>query len=130
MRKRILFVDDDPGILGALERVLRRDRMRWEMVFVVGGRQALDELNRGRFDAVVSDMQMPDVDGVTLLRVIERDSPATGRILLTGHVDELALQRVRPTLHQLLNKPCDATVLRAAIEHQLAVRHGEGAFSP
>lgn len=130
MRKRILFVDDDPRILSALERVLRRDRARWEMVFALGGRRALDELSRGTFDAVVSDMRMPDVDGAMLLGVIVRDSPMTARILLTGEADDDALQRARPALDQLLSKPCDATVLREAIERQLQVRHAEGTPPP
>jgi CheY-like chemotaxis protein len=65
VKKRILFVDDEPAVLASFENVLRRDRSRWEMVFALGGPRARDELRRGAFDAVVSDMRMPGIDGAT-----------------------------------------------------------------
>ena len=43
---RIVFVDDEPPILTAIERQLRKDRARWEMVFAVGGQRALDGIHR------------------------------------------------------------------------------------
>lgn len=119
VKKRILFVDDEPAVLASLENVLRRDRSRWEMVFVLGGQCAIDELRRGAFDAVVSDMRMPGIDGATLLGMIERESPWTARIMLTGYADDAELARALPALHQLLNKPCSAAALRDAIELHL-----------
>lgn len=115
-KKRILFVDDDPQVLAGLEGVLRRDRARWEMVFALGGQRALDELGKERFDVVVTDMRMPDVDGVTVLLTVNEASPETLRILLTGYTDDEALARVRPIVHQLLQKPCTAATLRSALE--------------
>jgi CheY-like chemotaxis protein len=123
-KKRILFVDDEPGILLGLERLLWRDRPRWEMVFVLGGQRALDELRGAAFDVVVSDLRMADVDGATLLLRIHSDSPATVRILLTGYADDTDLGRARPALDRLLAKPCSAAVLREAIEGSLAERQG------
>jgi DNA-binding NtrC family response regulator len=129
VKKRILFVDDEPAVLASLESVLRRDRSRWEMVFVLGGQRALDELRRHPFDAVVSDMRMPGIDGATLLGMIERESPSTARIMLTGYADHASLARALPALHQLLNKPCGAAALRDAIERQLETR-GNDAEDP
>jgi CheY-like chemotaxis protein len=62
------------------------------MVFALGGQHALDELRNEPFDAVVSDMRMPDVDSVAVLRAVSDTSPATARIMLTGYAadDELA----------------------------------------
>jgi DNA-binding NtrC family response regulator len=118
-RKRILFVDDEPALLAGLEKLLRRDRTRWEMVFVLGGHRALEEIRRCPFDAVVSDMRMPDIDGATLLTIVQQERPATARIMLTGYADDAELGRVRPVLHQLLNKPCRVAALREAIERSL-----------
>jgi DNA-binding NtrC family response regulator len=118
-RKRILFVDDEPALLAGLENLLRRDRTRWEMVFVLGGHHALDEIRRYPFDAVVSDMRMPDSDGATLLTIVQAEQPATVRIMLTGYADDVELARVRPVLHQLLTKPCRVAALREAIERNL-----------
>lgn len=57
--KRILFVDDEQHVLDGLKNILRRERKKWDMVFALGGKAALSELERGPFDVVVSDMRMP-----------------------------------------------------------------------
>src|SRR5262249_52854364 len=71
------------------------------------------------FDIVVSDMQMPGVDGAMLLNQVKDECPATVRIMLSGHADREAIVRALPALHQLLSKPCDASTLRCAIERSL-----------
>jgi HD-like signal output (HDOD) protein/ActR/RegA family two-component response regulator len=119
LKKRILFVDDEPAILAGLQNLLYKDRKRWEMVFALGGQLALDEIRRGSFDIVVSDMRMPGIDGPVLLNQIKDEWPATVRIMLSGHADREAIVRALPALHQLLSKPCDATTLRSAIERSL-----------
>jgi HD-like signal output (HDOD) protein len=119
MTRRVLFVDDEPAILAALRNLLHRDRRRWEMVFAPSGEAALEELSRARFDVVVSDMRMPGIDGATLLTRIQRDYPATVRIMLSGHADHEAIVRALPALHQLLSKPCDVKTLRGAIERAM-----------
>jgi len=90
--------------------------MRWEMIFALGGQQALDELEKERFDVVVSDMRMPGIDGATLLHAVNDKSPTTARILLTGYSDDDSLASLRPLLHKFLSKPCSAAILREAIE--------------
>jgi HD-like signal output (HDOD) protein/CheY-like chemotaxis protein len=119
-KKRVMFVDDEPAILSGLRNLLYKQRKRWEMVFVAGGEPALLELRARPFDVVVSDMRMPGMDGATLLNQIREESPATSRIMLTGHADHDAIVRALPALHQLLSKPCDAETLRAAIERGTA----------
>jgi HD-like signal output (HDOD) protein len=119
VKKRILFVDDEPAILAGLQNLLYKDRKRWDMVFALGGQLALDEIRKSPFDIVVSDMRMPGIDGPVLLNVIKDECPATVRIMLSGHADREAIVRALPALHQLLSKPCDATTLRGAIERSL-----------
>jgi DNA-binding NtrC family response regulator len=119
VKKRILFVDDEPAILAGLQNLLYKDRKRWEMVFALGGQLALDEIRKAPFDIVVSDMRMPGIDGAMLLNVIKDECPATVRIMLSGHADREAIVRALPALHQLLSKPCDANTLRGAIERSL-----------
>jgi DNA-binding NtrC family response regulator len=115
-RTRILFVDDEPPVLTAIERQLRKDRARWEMVFVVGGQRGLEELHKACFTVVVSDFRMPYVDGVTLLNEAGATCPTTVPIMLSGDAEAIAMSRAVPALHQLLTKPCDAATLRDAIE--------------
>ena len=119
VKKRILFVDDEPAILAGLQNLLYKDRKRWDMVFALGGQLALDELRKASFDIVVSDMRMPGVDGATLLNTVKDECPSTVRIMLSGHADREAIVRALPALHQLLSKPCDAATLRGAIERSL-----------
>jgi CheY-like chemotaxis protein len=92
------------------------------MVFALGGLRALDEVRKGTFDAVVCDMRMPEIDGATLLAVVQRESPLTIRILLTGYAGDDDLARVVPALDELLSKPCTVASLRAAIERHLEKR--------
>lgn len=115
-RYRILFVDDEPSILAGLRDLLRKQRMRWDMVFVLGGVAALEELGRGQFDVVVSDMRMPGIDGATLLAKVKEQHPACARIILSGQADREAVVKALPVAHQFLQKPCDSEVLRVAVE--------------
>ena len=119
VKKRILFVDDEPAILAGLQNLLYKDRKRWQMVFALGGQLGLDEIRKEPFDIVVSDMRMPGVDGATLLNTVKDECPSTVRIMLSGHADREAIVRALPALHQLLSKPCDAATLRGAIERSL-----------
>ncbi len=63
MKKRILFVDDEPSVLDGLRRMLRAERGRWDMSFVGGADAALEVMHASDFDAVVSDVSMPGKDG-------------------------------------------------------------------
>ena len=116
MMKRILFVDDDAALLAGLQNVLHRDRKRWDMVFANSGEAALEELRKGPFDVVISDMRMPQIDGAQLFRILRERSPYTARIMLSGSDCESAMADI----DELLAKPCSASHLRAAIERALS----------
>ena len=83
MPHRVLFVDDDPQLLAALGRTFRR---RFDVHCAGGGAEAL-ELIKGSlpFAVVVADHRMPEMDGVEFLQEVQRLSPDTTRIMLTGH---------------------------------------------
>lgn len=114
--KRILFVDDEQRILDGLRDLLRKNRKDWDMVFALGGQQALVELARAPFDVVVTDMRMPGMDGVALLQKVKELYPATARIILSGHAEREAVVHALPVAHQFLSKPCDAELLRTVIQ--------------
>ncbi len=56
--KRILFVDDEQHVLAGLENMLRRQRKVWHMDFASSGQAALDLMDGGAYDVVVTDMRM------------------------------------------------------------------------
>ncbi len=114
--KRVLFVDDEKEILDGLSNALRKHRHLWESVFAQGGRAALEEMAKGRFDVVVSDMRMPGMDGAALLKIVQERYPATARIILTGYAEEESVVRSMPVAHQFLAKPCDCNLLPKTIK--------------
>src|SRR5260221_14255094 len=88
MKKKILFVDDEPNILGGLRRMLRPLHEEWTTEFAESGVQALALLAREPFDVIVSDMRMLGMTGAQLLEHVRSQYPKMVRIILTGQCDE------------------------------------------
>ncbi len=119
MSNRILLVDDEANLLQSLRRNLRG---RYELVLAEGGEAGLDQIKTGGpFALVVSDMQMPDVDGLTLLKHARDLAPDTIRIMLTGNVDqETAVKAVNDgAIFRFVNKPCPAEKLAEVLDEGL-----------
>jgi HD-like signal output (HDOD) protein len=122
MAKRILFVDDEPMVLSGLQRTLCPMRSEWEMVFAVGGNEALAAMDRQTFDIIVTDMRMPGMDGVQLLEEVQRRSPQTLRMVLSGQSDrETILRSVNPA-HQFISKPCEVEELKSRLIRAFALK--------
>jgi HD-like signal output (HDOD) protein/CheY-like chemotaxis protein len=122
MRKRVLFVDDEQKVLDALQRMLRPMRDKWDMSFVSSGQNALASLGAEPFDVLITDMRMPGMDGVQLLKEVRNGYPEVVRIVLSGQSEgEMFLKSVR-LAHQYLSKPCDAEALRATVERACTLR--------
>ena len=96
--------------------MLRPQRHEWEMAFAPGGEAALALMEASPFDVIVSDMRMPGMDGATLLCRVREHYPQMVRIVLSGHTELSTALRVVPVAHQFLAKPCDAEMLRVAVE--------------
>jgi HD-like signal output (HDOD) protein len=114
--RRVLFVDDEPRILDGLRRMLRPQRHEWEVAFAPGGEAALAMMEALPFDVIISDMRMPGIDGAALLCRVRELYPQMVRIVLSGHTELSTALRVVPVAHQFLAKPCDAEMLRVAVE--------------
>lgn len=118
----VLFVDDEPQILEGLRDMLRRKRDVWEMTFLVGGEQALSEVETRSFDVVIADMRMPRIDGATLLQEVRVRHPETVRMILSGQGDNDSSLRAATIAHQFIAKPCSADELISTIERVLAIQ--------
>lgn len=114
-RPRILFVDDEPDILTAMQRLFRRDRPMWDMVFASSGAAAMEALRGAAFAVIVSDLRMPGMDGAELLGAVRSLFPETLRIVLSGYADSELFARAWPLSHLMLSKPCEHHKLRDAI---------------
>jgi DNA-binding NtrC family response regulator len=119
--RSILFVDDESGVLDDMRAALLPLGGRYSMVFADSGRAALKRLALRRFDAVVTDMRMPGMDGSALLAAVQAQHPTTIRIVLSG-IGELAVVQAASTAHLFLAKPCGAAELMTTIDR--ACRQG------
>lgn len=118
-KPRLLCVDDEPNIV---EGFAVHFRKRFQVTTASRSPDVITMLEAGSvFDVVVSDLRMPDMDGVQLLREIRRRSPSTARILLTGYGDfNAAVNAVNEAaVHRFLTKPCRPDQLEAAIDEAL-----------
>lgn len=116
MNRRVLIVDDDPVVLGVYERALRNFA---EVTVVDNPRAAFGALfsGSGEYAVVVSDMQMPVLNGLQLLIEVGRRCPDTIRIMITSADDQkTAVDAVNSgQVFRFLPKPCRADVLKAAV---------------
>jgi HD-like signal output (HDOD) protein len=109
--------------------MLRGLRGEWEMTFAGGGEEAVAMLRSQPFDVLITDMRMPGVDGVELLKTARDEHPNVVRIVLSGHTEVAAAIRSAPLAHRFLSKPCDPitlldTVTKACdLEDRLSSEH-------
>ena len=122
MKKRLLFVDDEPNLLNGLRRSLHRMRDEWEMEFIDNPAQALAQLEKQAYDAVISDMRMPGMDGADLLEQVKQRYPDTVRIILSGQSSRNSVFRSIAPAHQFLAKPCDPQELGNRLGQAFAMR--------
>ena len=121
-KRRILFVDDEPLVLKGLQRTLRKRRAEWETVFASNGKEALDILDQQPMDVIVSDLKMPEMDGMQLLTEVKNRHPHVVRIILSGHTEHEETLRTVQYAHQNLTKPCDAEILKQTLTKLFALR--------
>jgi len=104
MTTSILIVDDEATIRSSLSRHYRLKG--YEVDAAENGRAALQNLSRAPRQVVISDIMMPEMDGIELLRRIRREYPMTRVIIITGYVTlENALACLRNNADTCIFKP-------------------------
>lgn len=121
-RRRVLFVDDQPFALEALERIFEPMRNEWHMEFVTGGPEALARLEKHAFDAVVSDLKMPGMTGSQLFEEMMFKHPAVCRIILSDEAEEELVFTTINTAHQFISKRGDPKQLIKRLRKLLLLR--------
>lgn len=122
MPKRLLFVDDEALVLSGLRRALHGMRQEWDMQFVDSAAAALQALDHEAFDAIITDMRMPRMDGAQLLEQVKERYPDVVRIILSGQSSREAVFRSISPAHQFLSKPCDPQELVTRLAQAFAMR--------
>ncbi|WP_058366499.1 PAS domain S-box protein [Haloparvum sedimenti] len=121
----VLYVDDDPALLDLTEQFLESENDALAVTTAQGARAALDLLDERSFDAVVSDYQMPEMDGLELLRTLreERDSDVPFIVFTGRGREEVAVEALNLGADRYLQKGGDPTaqygVLVQAIEQEV-----------
>lgn len=112
------MVDDDPKLCAAMRRHLGRE---FDLETASSAGQALEKLKNQEYAVVVSDLRMPGMDGIQFLSQVQKTSPDTVRIMLTGYADiHAVLDAVNQgAVFRFLTKPCPPENLRAAMEDGL-----------
>ena len=120
---RVLIVDDDVALLEALPEALR---LRMDGVIVDtcdSGSAALDRIAATDYDAIISDIKMPGIDGLALLAKIRVLRPDTPTLLITGHGEhDLAVQALRGGAYDFIQKPIDREYFVASLRRAVQMR--------
>ena len=120
-RARVLLADDDEHVRRPLGRSLAG--AGYEVVTVENGREALAQLREAPFDVIVSDIVMPELDGIQLLRAIRERDPDVPVVLVTGAPDvDTAMQAVRLGALLYLTKPVDLEEIKHAVARAVRLR--------
>jgi DNA-binding NtrC family response regulator len=108
--KTILVVDDNDMLLDAVSEMLFQ--VGYDVISANNGYKGLDLFLKGKCDIVLTDFDMPDLDGISLALLIKEKSPDTVVILMTGHDRESIMDQVRDSAVDLtLFKPFDLWTL-------------------
>ncbi|HET89527.1 MAG TPA: GNAT family N-acetyltransferase [Chloroflexi bacterium] len=123
---RILIVDDEENVAFALREGLK-DLSNSQITVVTSGQEAWKLLEAQTFDLVVTDHNMPDLDGMTLAQRTRRLYPRTAIIIITAYNSEtLREQAARASVEQVLDKPVGLAAIRSAASEALGAVNKEG----
>lgn len=113
---RVLFVDDNENILNSMSRQFRK---LFAVQTCTSPQKALELIKSSKpFAVVVSDMKMPEMDGIDFLSELKKIAPKTNRVMLTGNADQnVAISAVNEgEIFQFLRKPCDPATLQQVLQ--------------
>ncbi|HWR57911.1 MAG TPA: NAD(P)H-dependent oxidoreductase subunit E [Thermodesulfovibrionales bacterium] len=130
MAGRVLVVDDEPVVLKSCERILSPEG--YVVDTASNGKEAIGKIGKSGFDLVITDIKMPDMDGLELLRWIRNSKPETGVVVITGHPSQESIKetlglRILDYLPKPFSPALLVEVTQKAMEY---VRAGEAAQAP
>jgi CheY-like chemotaxis protein len=112
--KKVLVVDDDDAIRTMVERVLRREKFHVECAR--DGHEAIEKLSKNDYGTIVLDLMMPRVDGLGVLRFLERAKPEQPRsvIVMTANINGAEEAAQTKPIFRVVSKPFD---IRQLVRH-------------
>jgi len=117
-RSHILLVDDDERLRNAAGKVLASEG--YHVVSAASGREAVEALKQEAFGLVVSDLRLPDLDGIALLKQTRELLPEAEVVMITGHGSiETAVEAMRLGAYDFIEKPLDSAALLKTVAKAL-----------
>jgi DNA-binding response OmpR family regulator len=115
---RILVADDEAGVRGFLRAVL--EDSGYEVIEAADGKQALRQALAGRVDLVITDLVMPEQEGIETIQALRRDAPGVGIISISGAFEgEFLGVAAMLGADATMNKPVSAELLLARVAEVL-----------
>lgn len=131
MMTRVLLVEDDKNLSFILKSSLEQMIGGYEVVSVANGKDGLDMLTKENFDVIVSDVEMPVMDGVTMVQHIRKNHPSLAIIFITGLTTARdVINGYQAGADFYIKKPFLPEELDAHIQAVLRMRHNTQAESP
>jgi DNA-binding response OmpR family regulator len=123
--KKVLIVDDEETLTWSMARSLSKDKDNYEVLIANNGREALNFLEKSKIDLVISDIRMPDINGLDLLVRIKKEYPQTKVIIMTayGSADVQKEANQRGSLYYV-EKPFEISDLRKIIIDLIGKKKG------
>lgn len=119
-RERILVVDDEPVIGESFRKLFDED---YEIEVALGGEEAIEKACQHDFDLVITDLKMPDIDGISVLERIREEQPDISLLMITGYASvDTATQAMKSGALDYIAKPFTPEEIRVAVERALKRR--------
>jgi len=130
MNSRVLIVDDNHDLADNLAELLEEEGYAVETAY--SGERALDLASSESFDTILTDVRMPGISGVDLVKRLRGQNPSTSFLLMTAYSSDAVLgEALRAGVRAVLTKPVDLDLLLARLPHDVAkvlVLEGDGAI--
>ena len=123
MARKVLVVDDEEDLLVMLQKVISR-KCDAEVALATSGTAALDKIPSFQPDVVITDIMMPDLDGLELLGKITSSDPSITTIIMTGYgTIEMAVQAMKDGAYDFHQKPFDNEKIIGSVNRALERTH-------
>ena len=120
---RILVAEDDPAVREFVARALAH--AGHDATLVINGQRAIEALVGKEFDLLITDIVMPEVDGITLALKVAKDRPDMPILMMAGYAEERQrAHNLEALIHKVIGKPFSLADFLAAVAEALASRDG------
>jgi DNA-binding response OmpR family regulator len=123
--KKVLIVDDEETLTWSMAKSLSKDRDKYQVLIANNGKEALDHLVKDKVDIVISDIRMPDINGLDLLVKIKREFPETRVIIMTAYgSSDVQKEANRRGSVYYIEKPFEISDIRKVIVNLIGKKKG------